>query len=141
MKQLALAIILACSSTAAYADPPPRQLKQMQDKPVIREELPVEDNTPMTINNQDRVRALINIERGPRPKKWLGLMPGPAVMFYYEWVRSDGSVAKVMKPYKIKGVPCEAPLRDSHPNLAIFIPSAQVTGSAFQTITPFVVKW
>lgn len=87
-----------------------------------------------TINKYAHLSALVESERAPRSWKTLKLWPGKVTLYHYKWIMPDGSKVEKLETVKIKGVPDKRPLSDSHPNLAIAVPSLEIVGNTFGTL-------
>lgn len=85
-----------------------------------------------TLNKVAHIAALTHSERAPRKKKYLWLVPGKEITFYYEWILEDGTRRVQVLPHKLGHVPDERPFVESHPNLARLIPAGiNGAGNAF----------
>ena len=92
------------------------------------DEMPTSPNE--TINKVSHLSALVRTDRKARSWKTFKLMPGKVTYWYYEWILADGSKVTKVTNQKIKGVPDLRPLKESHPNLAIVVPTVTALGAA-----------
>ena len=87
-----------------------------------------------TFNNVAHLAGLIHVDREPRAKKFFWIKPGKVRFWYYQWILEDGSTKTKVETHQVKQAPDLRPLRESHPNISLLLPTFQTAGNVFMGV-------